>query len=193
MESIHRQTVDEDELPPSYRLATCPWEESILDHWSSPHPTVIRTVDETEERLQVDHGLATCVRAASSMYDTAKASQFIRTPGTQRRRRDRLGDKADGRPMPMPTRTARRWGWEMGGRQSCFQLYPPTHSPVLHQDMMVLPGRHYSASPSSGAPPWNGKTVLDMMPSSLSLQGPFALASCYLKRSVGYLVEVFCQ
>jgi hypothetical protein len=156
MESIGRRW-DEDGFLRLIASLPAHGEESILDHWSSPLPTAIRTVDETDERLQVILGLATCVRAASSMYDTAKASQFIRTPGTQRRRRDRLGDKADGRPMPMPTRTARRWGWEMGGRQSCFQLYPPTHSPVLHQDMMVLPGRHYSASPSSGAPPWNGR------------------------------------
>lgn len=172
-ESIHRQTVDEHGF---FRLIVSLPVHGRSQSWSL---TVIRTVGETKESPPGYPRLGDmCESGARPCKIRQNQVNSSGAPGTQRRRRDRLGDMTDGKPMPMPIRTLLSDECqEMGdGREA--ELF--STRPVLDQDMMVLPGRHYSALPP-------GKPVLDMMPSSLSsLQGRVALASWYLKRSDGY-------
>lgn len=149
-ESIHRQMVDEHGF---FRLVVSLPVHGRSQSWSL---TVIRTVGETKESPPGYPRLGDmCERGARPCKIRQNQANSSGAPGTQRRRRDRLGDMTDGKPMPMPIRTLLSDECqEMGdGREA--ELF--STRPVLDQDMMVLPGRHYSACPP-------GKPVLDMVP-----------------------------
>lgn len=148
-ESIHRQTVDEHGF---FRLIVSLPVHGRSQSWSL---TVIRTVGETKESPPGYPRLGDmCESGARPCKIRQNQVNSSGAPGTQRRRRDRLGDMTDGKPMPMPIRTLLSDECqEMGdGREA--ELF--STRPVLDQDMMVLPGRHYSA-----LPPWKAGARYD--------------------------------
>lgn len=148
-ESTHRQTVDEHGF---FRLIVSLPGHGRSQSWSL---TVIRTVGETKESPPGYPRLGDmCASGARPCKMRQNQVNSSGAPGTQRRRRDRLGDMPDGKPMPMPIRTLLSDECqEMGDGREAELL---STRPVLDQDMMVLPGRHYSA-----LPPWKAGAGYD--------------------------------